>query len=565
MGGPGRPVTPTAPHTRSRARGGAVYNRVIDRLFLARLLVAVLFLMAVVGSVFVPLRADATVLTFNATKDSYLNQYYHTTNESGLTYMLLQDLGATNEACRGILSFDLSAEGNATVSSAVVLLHYSYDGYRGGAHDATGKEMAVCKVTKGNWTNAGVTWDKYNGTNAWASGGGDYVTTSPACGTFTVPAEYGWVPVDITGIVQDAIDTGNGSVDLLVKFDSESVGSSWSSIKLDSLESGYAPYLSVTFGSSAPYGETTGATDITAHSATINAHCVTSGGVGNCSAVFMWGSLMQDGNQTYGNVASGEDFSIGLTGLIPNSEYGYWVVFTNEVGSYWTTPVELFDTLTTTEVEAPYVVTDVTTDIGNTSAVLHGRIAYDGNLDCFVGFQYRVSGSGTWINGWNDMYETHNWEPWRTGDSFSASLSNLLVNTSYEVRAQAKNTLGTGYGTVKVFTTSYSMYAQPTPTAGPGGGGIVPPVNLPFHLNANVKLILALVTTIGGMLVIGILMGQHGGGNTAGVVILAYGLACVVGFSVYGFYPFYVLYLIGGIVALGLLLTLAGRGGSKAQ
>lgn len=181
-----------------------------------------------------------------------------------------------------------------------------------------------------------------------------------------------------------------------------------------------------------------------------------------------------------------------------------------------------------------------------------------------MGFEYRVYGSGTWIDGWNDMYATHSWEPWHSGESFSASLSNLLPNTAYECRAQVKNALGTGYGSVKTFTTSYSMYNQPPPGTPAGGPTvIVPPWGGHYTLSPTVKLIIALITTIGGMIAIGVFMGKNKAGNSSGIVIIAYGLAAVVGFGAYDWYPRFVLYLLGGIVALGLLLALAGRAGGR--
>ena len=314
----------------------------------------------------------------------------------------------------------------------------------------------------------------------------------------------------------------------------------------------------------------TGATNITPTAARLNAYCVYDGG-GPCTAAFYYGSAGAEGEADYsGNITSGMSFSVDVSGLVPSTTYGYWCVLTRSGVAHWSTVSE-FITAATSETTVPTAVTDLATDITDTAFVMHGRVEYDGNLPCFVGFQWRLYGETEWHTGWNSItLATQHYLCWRTGDTFSASLSNLQQHTAYEFRAIVKNGLAPDgvYGEVKTVTTGYGIYEQPTPTVGGGDGGAGGgPIHWPWGglISTNVRLILALVVTIGGMLAIGIVMGQHGGGNTSGVVILAYGLACVVGFSVYGFYPFYVLYLVGGIVALGLLLTLAGRGGSKAQ
>ncbi len=69
--------------------------------------------------------------------------------------------------------------------------------------DPAGGTLTIYEVTQTGWTEAGVTWNKYNGVNNWATGGGDYVPDRAA--TFTVPASksdgtlFTW---DVTSMVQ---------------------------------------------------------------------------------------------------------------------------------------------------------------------------------------------------------------------------------------------------------------------------------------------------------------------------------------------------------------------------
>lgn len=307
---------------------------------------------------------------------------------------------------------------------------------------------------------------------------------------------------------------------------------------------------------SPPFGVAIDATDVTAFSATLNALCVSDGG-GNTTALFMYGCPVQDGNVTHaGYLTDGEYFSGNATDLIPSQTYGFWVVFTNEYGEYWTTPVVFFNTEDTSGYSVPLVVTNPLNpalDVGETSARLYGYLSYDGNLDCQTGFQYRVDGSGTWLAGWNSGI-------YHTGSAIRGDLTNLQTHTTYEYRAIAQNAMSVSdnpsYGVTLEFTTSY--YA-PTP---PGGGGLpgIPVVWREWFdkLGATAKSILALLITIAGMIAIAIWLDKSKGG---GIVVGAFGGLSTIGFIIVGWYPLWVAFLIGAVVALIVFLLLLGRRG----
>ena len=319
-----------------------------------------------------------------------------------------------------------------------------------------------------------------------------------------------------------------------------------------------------------PSGSALSPSNITAHSVTMKGLCVSDGNL-STSAVFRYqGSGTAIMTTVDPAVVSGEHFESNVTGLTPNSLYWYWVSFNNSAGTYLTNTV-FFMTLATAGPEAPQVQTLPASFVTATEADINGYLAYDGLLDCYLGFEWRQQGATDWnsnMHGASGTWPFVSYATYRSPESYTNHLSNLAIDTTYEYRALAKNGLAPSgvYGNVTTFTTLHASGPTPTAIVGPGAGGGGGVIHWSWGLiGSNAKLILALVITIGGMLAIGIVMGQYGGGDTSGIVILAYGLACVVGFSVYGFYPFYVLYLIGGIVGLGLLLTLAGRAGGKAQ
>jgi hypothetical protein len=83
---------------------------------------------------------------------------------------------------------------------------------------------SICRITQAGWTQ-GATWNKYDGTNAWATAGGDYVNWAAGEGGpigFTTSLGVGtWWTFDVTAAVKAAIDTYSRIFDILLKLDGE--------------------------------------------------------------------------------------------------------------------------------------------------------------------------------------------------------------------------------------------------------------------------------------------------------------------------------------------------------
>ncbi|MGD9644439.1 MAG: DNRLRE domain-containing protein [Pirellulales bacterium] len=79
---------------------------------------------------------------------------------------------------------------------------------------ASDDAFTAYRLTQTGWTEDGVTWEKYDGSNNWSTAGGDYsLVGAAAC----VLQEPGDVHFDVTALVLDAIANRGGILNLLIK------------------------------------------------------------------------------------------------------------------------------------------------------------------------------------------------------------------------------------------------------------------------------------------------------------------------------------------------------------
>ena len=86
------------------------------------------------------------------------------------------------------------------------------------ADSAIGNTLYAYKISRADWVYNQATYTIYKTGSNWTTAGGDYVTSSPAGGSFTVPSSPNgtWATFDILAIIQDAISTKEGVVDVLI-------------------------------------------------------------------------------------------------------------------------------------------------------------------------------------------------------------------------------------------------------------------------------------------------------------------------------------------------------------
>jgi hypothetical protein len=155
-------------------------------------------------------------------------------------------------------------------------------------------------------------------------------------------------------------------------------------------------------------------------------------------------------------------FTVPVSGLVSATQYSYCGYVITDVGTFYTSPVSTFTTLSQAPLTLPAVTAPTSSTITGTSAALGGNVTADGgsaitergvvysvtgvNGDPFIGGGgvTKVVGSGT------------------TG-VFTVNATGLLGNTTYSFRAYATNSVGTSHtSSIGTFTTVTPTVVSPT-------------------------------------------------------------------------------------------------------
>jgi hypothetical protein len=111
---------------------------------------------------------------------------------------------------RPLVRFDVGGlPAGATVDTATLTLFPANGALPAGA------TFHLYRVTQTAWTESGATWNKYNGTNSWASPGGDYTTSGGLEVTIPGPSQD-LVFSSLKNLVDDAIANRGGFLHLIL-------------------------------------------------------------------------------------------------------------------------------------------------------------------------------------------------------------------------------------------------------------------------------------------------------------------------------------------------------------
>lgn len=162
--------------------------------------------------------------------------------------------GDVNQNARTLIHIDLSVLGAITVQSTSKLELYD----TGGGTGSPGQVFNIYRVVRTNWIEEGVTWNKYDGTNAWTTAGcshdgNDYSSTTPAVSTHTLPNPYSppywasWTGAAFAGMVQDAIDNRSSQFHVIVRWAGEESAEMYVEYESDDATSTMRPKLTIDY------------------------------------------------------------------------------------------------------------------------------------------------------------------------------------------------------------------------------------------------------------------------------------------------------------------------------
>lgn len=153
----------------------------------------------------------------SAGKDSYLHSVESDTNYGTTAFDLV---GVSNSKSgarkyRFIIDFDISgiAAGSTITAVTFTLTRES---------STQDVDYWARRITQSAWTEAGVTWNKYDGTTAWAAAGGDYTSTDQSSASSIGANDLIFNDAGLVAQAQEALDNQAGIMRILVMGQDES-------------------------------------------------------------------------------------------------------------------------------------------------------------------------------------------------------------------------------------------------------------------------------------------------------------------------------------------------------
>lgn len=399
----------------------------------------------------IPTHVSADSFTFYAAEDNYMREESPDDNQGTQTDLQVGYVGGSWEKYRPLVEFNVvwgtDIPTDATVTGAVLSLYY-YDG----SGNQAGLAIYVRRLLRLDWSETESCWNDYKTGSTWSSPGAstsNYDFTYTGQVVATTPSGGGgvWMNWNILSQVQWA-QTNDVNVAVLICSNPEYGGSEDRSVFFRSREypgTEYDPKLVLTYSLPVPAVLTLAATNVGGDTALLNG-LVTSGEP-LTQRGFQYGltkTATWDAYET-GTFGTGT-YSQTISGLLLNTTYWFRAYAVNDIGTTYDSWVS-FETL-----DLPTVTTDAATYVGSTSVRFNGRLTNDGGEGCEYRFQYGYA-SGTYV------FETDWANSISTGQSFYSDISDLVSDTTYYFRAQARNSAGVGNGAERSFTTSWALLA----------------------------------------------------------------------------------------------------------
>jgi len=149
------------------------------------------------------------------------------------------------------------------------------------------------------------------------------------------------------------------------------------------------------------------------------------------------------GNHTSDGTGTGS-FTSNITGLTANTTYYVRAYATNSAGTAYGNEISF---TTSQNITVPTLTTFATSNVSETTATSGGNITSDGGAT--------VTARGVcWGSSVNPVVTGNHTNDGTGTGSFTSSITGLIANTTYHVRAYATNSAGTAYGSDYTFTTT---------------------------------------------------------------------------------------------------------------
>ncbi|UCH93431.1 MAG: SBBP repeat-containing protein, partial [Candidatus Aminicenantes bacterium] len=202
------------------------------------------------------------------------------------------------------------------------------------------------------------------------------------------------------------------------------------------------------FSAAAPTVDTPTSAAVTYTTATLGGNVADTGGANVTERGVYWSTtngFTPPGQGTKvsetGNWGTGT-FTVNVTGLPAGITIYFKAFATNTAGTGYSAQ----DSFTTPAITAPTVTTTAVSNITTTSADSGGNVTYDGGS--------AVTARGVcWSTNVNPTTADNTTTDGTGTGSFTSSITGLMEYTTYYVRAYATNSVGTGYGKQRSFTT----------------------------------------------------------------------------------------------------------------
>lgn len=185
---------------------------------------------------------------------------------------------------------------------------------------------------------------------------------------------------------------------------------------------------------------------VTPYSATITANYSYPGEIPQIKVYTSDNSSFNDANETDA-VLDGNTMTATVDGLSSDTKYYYRFRYSNGIDLIYT---DTRDFVTEHAVAVPIVVTIPITSVATNSAVSGGVVSDNGGADI-------IEKGVCWSTTEQPTIDDSRTSDGTGGGAYVSTLTELLPNTMYHVRAYATNSESTGYGNELTFTTSASL------------------------------------------------------------------------------------------------------------